>query len=462
MDGLRVAAVLSAHAGLQARAGGTALLDTDPDQPPHTLTVERLERRGGEHALVEVGGEERGFHVVAGEAPGGLGEIVGAEGEELRLLGDRARRERGPGQLDHRADGAVDGDAGLLGHLGQHPGHVLAGEPEFLGGADERHHDLRPRGSAGAGALDDRLGDRPHLHGHQPRYHQCEPYAAQAEHRVLLVHAVHGVEQLHVVRVRLPAGGLGGGDAHGEVGAVGQEFVQGWIQEPDGDRQTVHRFQDGREVPLLEREKSRQGPVALGVRAGQDHLFDQLAPLAEEHVLGTAQSDALRAEPPGTRRVLGGVGVGPHLQPPHRVGVVQSTCDGGDRAVRVLAALQVAHRRGVDERCGARVDVTRGSVHRDDGALRDDGAAAGDEASALGADGDVLRAAHADLAHPAGDHRRMAGLAAPAGQHRLRGDHAGQVVRGGLLPHQHHLLAGCGPAYGLRGVEDGRADRGAR
>src|SRR5690606_38731742 len=76
-----VAAVLTADPELEAGASGAAFLRGDADQPSHPVDVQRLERGDAEHSLLQVGGEEGGFHVVAGEAPGGLGEVVGAEGE---------------------------------------------------------------------------------------------------------------------------------------------------------------------------------------------------------------------------------------------------------------------------------------------------------------------------------------------------------------------------------------------
>ena len=57
--------------------------------------------------------EERALHVVAGEAPAHLGQVVGAEREELRRLGDLARGQRRPRHLDHRADEGVHLDPGL-------------------------------------------------------------------------------------------------------------------------------------------------------------------------------------------------------------------------------------------------------------------------------------------------------------------------------------------------------------
>ena len=53
----------------------------------------------------------------------------------------------------------------------------------------------------------------------------------------------------------------------------------------------------------------------LGRRLGQDHpAHDGQAILAEEHVLGAAQADALRAELACVGRIVAGVGVGPDGQ----------------------------------------------------------------------------------------------------------------------------------------------------
>ena len=52
--------------------------------------------------------------VVAADAEGGLGEVVGAEAEELGLFGDLVGGEGGAGQLDHGAHHVIDGDALLL------------------------------------------------------------------------------------------------------------------------------------------------------------------------------------------------------------------------------------------------------------------------------------------------------------------------------------------------------------
>ena len=99
--------------------------------------------------------------------------------------------------------------------------------------------------------------------------------------------------------------------------------MQRRVEQPDGHRQPVHGLEELDEVVALQRHQRRQGRLArLGV-VGEDQALDQDAAVAEEHVLGAAQPDALRAEAPGPGGVLGGVGVGPHPQPPGRVGVAE-------------------------------------------------------------------------------------------------------------------------------------------
>ena len=67
---------------------------------------------------------------------------------------------------------------------------------------------------------------------------------------------------------------------------------------------------------------------------GEDHLLHHRQPLlAEEHVLGPAEADTLRAELPGAHGVRRRVGIGAHLQPPELV------CPAEDR-LEVLVQLR--------------------------------------------------------------------------------------------------------------------------
>ena len=145
VDRLRVAAVLAADAELEVGPGAPALLDGDLHQPADAVDVDGLERRDREDALVEVGGEERGLDVVPGEAPRGLGQVVGAEGEELGGLGDPVRGQRGARQLDHRADRDRQLDAGPRRTSRRICVALVADQVQLHHRPDQRHHDLHLR-----------------------------------------------------------------------------------------------------------------------------------------------------------------------------------------------------------------------------------------------------------------------------------------------------------------------------
>src|SRR5690349_988147 len=125
VDRIGVAAVLTAHAELQVRARGAAFLDRDADHAPDALGVDGLERGDAEDAQLYVAAEERAFHVVPGETPAHLGEIVGAEGEELGAARDLPRDHRGPGYLDHGPDQGMHRGAGLLLDLAEYLGDFV-------------------------------------------------------------------------------------------------------------------------------------------------------------------------------------------------------------------------------------------------------------------------------------------------------------------------------------------------
>ena len=461
VHGLGVATVLAADADLEAGPGGPALVDRDPHHAADAVGVQRLEWRDPEHAQVDVAAEERALHVVAGEAPAHLGEVVRAEREELGRLRDLPGGHRGPRHLDHRADQRVRRDAGLRRYLGEHPLGLLARKLQLLHRADQRNHDLRLRVAAVAHPLRRGVRDRADLHGVEAGDDQAEADAAQAEHRVLLVQAAHRVEQFLVLVRRVIAGQR---DLDREVGEVGQELVQRRVEQPDGDRQPVHRLQDLHEVAALQRLKRIERGLPRLVVVGQDQPLDQLPPLAEEHVLGPGESDALGAEPDRARRVLAGIGIGPDAEAAALVSPCHDPVHGADQliGIRFQGALEVLHHRGGHHRDLAEVDHAGGAVDGDDVTLADRHSPRRGEAAARDVDLKLVGAAHAGLAHPAGDHRRVAGLAAAAGQDAARGDHAVQVVRVGLAPDQDDVLAGRGQLDRARGLEHDLADRRAR
>jgi hypothetical protein len=84
-----------------ARARGRAGRAAD------AVDVERLERADLEDAVLEVAAEERRLHVVAGEAPRHLGQVVvPKEKNSADLAISSAVTPRA--ELDHRADGDLD------------------------------------------------------------------------------------------------------------------------------------------------------------------------------------------------------------------------------------------------------------------------------------------------------------------------------------------------------------------
>ena len=63
------------------------------------------------YAIVLVSAKEPAG-VISAETEGRLGQVVGAEGEELGLLGNRIGAQASPRQLDHGADQVGHLDAG--------------------------------------------------------------------------------------------------------------------------------------------------------------------------------------------------------------------------------------------------------------------------------------------------------------------------------------------------------------
>src|SRR5690349_22467108 len=85
LDRGRVAAMLAADAELDIRPLGPAALGGQPYKITNAVLVETDEGVLLEDALLDIGVEEPAA-VVAADAEGGLGQVVGAEGEELGVL----------------------------------------------------------------------------------------------------------------------------------------------------------------------------------------------------------------------------------------------------------------------------------------------------------------------------------------------------------------------------------------
>ncbi len=102
---------------------------------------------------------------------------------------------------------------------------------------------------------------------------------------------------------------------------VGQELVQRRVEQPDGDRIALHRAEDRLEVGPLHRQQLGQRALAPGLVGRDDHLAHRREPLpVEEHVLGAAEADPLRAEVAAAVRVGRRVGVDPDAELADAVG----------------------------------------------------------------------------------------------------------------------------------------------
>ncbi len=113
VDRVGVAAVLAADAELQAGLRLAPEPRAHPDHLSDAGRVERLERRAVEDLDVDVAREHAALDVVAAEAERRLGEVVGAEREEVGDACDPVGLQARARQLDHRAD-LVDRPAPML------------------------------------------------------------------------------------------------------------------------------------------------------------------------------------------------------------------------------------------------------------------------------------------------------------------------------------------------------------
>ena len=158
-DGGGIAAVLAADPDLETLFGGAAEPDAGGDELPDAVAVDGLEGILVQDVLAEIFGEE-GVSVVAAEAERELSEVVGAEGEEVGVVGDLVGGECGARDLDHGAD--LDVHATLAVVLGADEPDGVFGESavfsKFVRDVDERDHDLGGGLYISVGALVGGLG----------------------------------------------------------------------------------------------------------------------------------------------------------------------------------------------------------------------------------------------------------------------------------------------------------------
>ena len=228
-----------------------------------------------------------------------------------------------------------------------------------------------------------------------------------------------------------------------------KELVQRRIKQAHRHRQPAHHPEDFLKVRTLHGQELGQRRLTARLVLREYHLaYGDDAFCVEEHVLGAAKPDALRAEIARDLRVMGRFGVGAHGHAPDLVRPSHERCE--------IAGKLRLHRRDRAEE-----HLARRAVDGDDVALVHLPPAGGEERRAL-VDLQIASAAHAWPAHATRDHRRMAGHAAPRGHDRPCGVHAVNILRAGLNAHEDDVAAFLRKALGLVGVEDDLARGGAR
>ena len=282
--------------------------------------------------------------------------------------------------------------------------------------------------------------------------HDAQTATAQTQHGVGLAHAV---DLLHELTLRgddlgVSARSLEFGDFDIKSARAFEELVQRRIEQAHDDRQAVHGLEHAVEIARLSLEQVGDGLFAHGLVLVEDEGLDDLLAIAQEHMLGTVEADALGAERAGQLGIGRVVGIGANAQAAELVGPFEDD-------------VKIAGELGHDQLDRAQNDDARGAVDRDHVAFADDDIGAGDDRLfLLGVDLERLDAAHARRAHAAGDNGGMAGLAAMGGQDALGGDHAGEVVGVGLPADEHALAAFGLGGHGIGGGEDRFAHGGAR
>ena len=273
-----------------------------------------------------------------------------------------------------------------------------------------------------------------HLHRVETGLHHAEADAARAEHRVELVPGPR-----RVVEVALLGGEPGGGLLDRELLDVREELVERRIEQPHGDGQPVHRFEDLLEVGLLHDAQLLERGHFFLRRVGEDHAAHDRQPvLAEEHVLGPAEADAFGAELTGVGGVGSVVRVGPDLE----LALPDLIRPREDR-------LELLRRLAGAQRDRSENDLTGGAVERDHVAFAHREAVRRER---LAVDLHGFGADDRGDAPAARDDGRVAHEPAAGGEDALGHLHAVHVFRARLAAHEHDLLAAV---RGISGVVRG-------
>ena len=424
LDGRRIAAVLAADTEVHGRTGRFTHLDRHIHQFANADRVEAGERVEFVDLVLVVRGQEFAG-VVAREAEGHLRQVVRAEAEELRFLRHFVGGERRARDLDHRADFILEVALRFRDEFVGDFDDDLLDERKLFHFARQRDHDLGNDVPIFMLFLDvdRRFDDGSRLHARDFGIGDGKAAAAVTHHRVELVQVGNDLLDLRdrlVLRLC---------ERRDVLFGRGNELVQRRIEETDGYGVTAERLVQFFEVALLHRLDLRQSSLSLfhGIRA--DHFAERRDTVGlEEHMLGAAKADALRAEGSRLLRVCGGIRVGADSHCLIFVGKLHDPSEVAGRSIR---------RHGRD---AFAVDVAGGAVEGNDVALFIYFAVHG-ELLVLFVHLDVAAAGNTAGAHAARNDSRVRGHTAAHGQNALRIVHTFDVFGGSFQTDEDDLFA---------------------
>ena len=457
-DAVRITAVLTADTELDVGLGLAAFGDGDLDELTDAGLVQSGEGVLLEDLVLGVGHQEAA-HVVTAHAESGLGEIVGAEAEELRRFGDLISRQCSTRHFNHGANEIIELHFFLAHHFFRNFMHDFDLEVEFFLKADERNHDLRLHLDLLLQNIRSGFEDRTRLHFRDLRICDAETAAAMSEHRIELVQGLHA------------SGDFFNRDAHllGKfclgLLVMRNELVKRRIKQTNRRGQSFKSREDASKVLTLIRKEFRDRGFAVGEVVREDHLTNGVdAVTFKEHVFRAGEADALRTECDGVLRLLRSVGVRADL----KAGGLGAPAHELVEALELLSALSClvsADHAGDDLGMSgfelASVNDAAGAV---DGEIVTfiEGLTCNGDRLLVVVDVESSGTADAHFTHLTGNKSRVGGNATARGEDAFRSDHATKIFRAGLIADEENLLTFLLGDDGTVGVEVDLARSGTR
>ncbi len=329
---------------------------------------------------------------------------------------------------------------------------------KFAVGGDEWDHDLGPHVDPAPRGAHRGLEDGARLHLRDLGIGDAQPASAVTEHRIHFPQVVDDATELLLTELQRLS------EVPALFSAVWQEFMKRRVQETDGDREPIHRFEDRLEIRSLHGQQLGERAASAGDITRYDHLAHGGDPVAlEEHVLRAAEPDPLRPERSRDARVTRCVGIGSHPKPADCVRPFEHAREGliEWRIGRPLRPGHDAHDFARDGWQRAAIDRATGAVDCQPISFLYDRPIDLKPAMPL-VDMQVLAADHRALAHSARHDGRVARHPAACRDHSARGDNPAKVLWSRFVADQDHRLAIRPPLCSDVRIEDRHPARGAR